>query len=285
MSHNLSRPDVDRVAVLGVEIDAIGIKAAITYITAVAGLSDSAACYVVKPYVEFLDRASTRPELQRLLNGASLSLPDGVAAIWAAHYLYAGPHGIWRFWWTLAQIVLDPKALVWPLPERIAGINFTLPLLEAAARKELRVFLVGQNDTAAIRHTADTLMGSIDGLDVVGTRSGRDMSSAPGSVSEEWIIAAADQIRDARPDLILVGMGFPLQERVIARLCTLLPHGVFIGEGGTFDYEAFGGARPKAPSRLQWLGLEWAWRLLLEPRRLRRQLAVPRFIWRIWRTR
>ncbi len=283
--NTVTRPDVDRVSILGVEIDAITINSAIMHITDVAAEPESAARYVVKPYVEFLDRAATRPELRELLNGAYMSLPDGVAAIWAAHYLYAGPHGGWRFWRTLTQIVLQPSALTWPLPEKIAGINFTLPLLETAARKKLGVFLMGQNNAEAIAHTSATLTHKIPGLVIVGTRSGRDELSTLGSVSDGWIDQAATEIATLKPDIILVGMGFPLQERVIARLCEKVPHGVFIGEGGTFDYEAFGGGRAKAPARVQRLGLEWLWRLLLEPKRLKRQLAVPRFIWRVWQTR
>lgn len=80
-------------------------------------------------------------------------------------------------------------------------------------------------------------------------------------------------------------MGFPLQERVCAYLAKHAEHGVFIGEGGTFDYADFGGRRTKAPVLLQRLGLEWFWRLLLEPQRLLRQLAIPRFIYRIWSSR
>jgi N-acetylglucosaminyldiphosphoundecaprenol N-acetyl-beta-D-mannosaminyltransferase len=80
-------------------------------------------------------------------------------------------------------------------------------------------------------------------------------------------------------------MGFPVQERVCTYLSEHSSHGVFIGEGGTFDYERFGGQRPKAPSWIQRIGLEWLWRLVLEPRRLGRQLAIPRFIYRIWRDR
>ena len=89
----------------------------------------------------------------------------------------------------------------------------------------------------------------------------------------------------AKADLVLVGMGFPLQERVCAYLATHSDHGVFVGEGGTFDYERFGGQRAKAPAWIQRVGLEWFWRLLLEPSRVIRQLAVPRFIYRIWRGR
>jgi N-acetylglucosaminyldiphosphoundecaprenol N-acetyl-beta-D-mannosaminyltransferase len=62
-------------------------------------------------------------------------------------------------------------------------------------------------------------------------------------------------------------------------------HGVFIGEGGTFDFESFGGERKRAPQWVQRVGLEWLWRLILQPGRILRQLAVPRFIYRVWHGR
>jgi N-acetylglucosaminyldiphosphoundecaprenol N-acetyl-beta-D-mannosaminyltransferase len=87
-----------------------------------------------------------------------------------------------------------------------------------------------------------------------------------------------------RPDLILVGMGFPLQEELMAKLAPQLSHGVLIGEGGTFDYDSFGGVRTRAPRWVQTIGLEWLWRLATEPSRWRRQLAIPRFIWTVYRS-
>jgi N-acetylglucosaminyldiphosphoundecaprenol N-acetyl-beta-D-mannosaminyltransferase len=90
-------------------------------------------------------------------------------------------------------------------------------------------------------------------------------------------------IKSADPDIILVGMGFPLQEKLISKLAGKLEHGVLIGEGGTFDYRSFGGRQAKAPKLLQRIGLEWLWRLALQPKRLRRQLAIPRFLWRLYR--
>jgi N-acetylglucosaminyldiphosphoundecaprenol N-acetyl-beta-D-mannosaminyltransferase len=77
-------------------------------------------------------------------------------------------------------------------------------------------------------------------------------------------------------------MGFPLQEEVCANLVARTSHGVYVGEGGTFDFVAFGGSLPKAPVRVQKLGLEWLWRLGREPNRIIRQLAIPRFMYRIW---
>ncbi len=277
--------DYDKIQILGLEVDALTITEAIDYITSRATDHTKPAGYVVKPYVEFLDQAAGNQVLRQTLNEAELSLPDGIALIWAAAYLYAGKHSAWRFWRSLAAIILAPKTLLWPLPERIAGTNLTWPLLETAARQHISVFLIGKETSKEIEATAQAIKQQLPGLDIVGTFCGRDPARPRGEVSEAWLQEALTAIAPTHADLILVGMGFPLQERVMARLAPQLDHGLLLGEGGTFDYEQFGGTRQKAPRFIQHIGLEWFWRLIREPRRLKRQLAVPRFIWRIWRAR
>jgi N-acetylglucosaminyldiphosphoundecaprenol N-acetyl-beta-D-mannosaminyltransferase len=276
--------EFDQVSILGVDVDTVSNVDAIAYILSLAAPGQPAA-YVVKPYVEFLDQAANKPELQELLNNATMAVPDGIALTWAAAYLYAGKRSALRFWLTLFQIVLAPRELRWPLPDRAAGINFTWPLLAAAEQGDLRVYLVGNPQHDTIEHTARTLQQAFPALKIAGTHSGRDESQPSGSVGDQWLQHLTNDIHQASPDLVLVGMGFPLQERVCSHLAAHSKHGVFIGEGGTFDYEVFGGRRPKAPHWIQVVGLEWFWRLTLEPKRIVRQLAVPRFIWRIWRSR
>jgi N-acetylglucosaminyldiphosphoundecaprenol N-acetyl-beta-D-mannosaminyltransferase len=276
--------DFDKLAILGIDIDALTGDEAIDYICNRAA-GQEPACYVVKPYVEFLDRAYRSSEIRQLLDQAELTLADGVALTWAATYLYAGPRSAGRFWLTLSQIILAPDKLRWPLPDRLAGINFTWPLLETARDANLRVYLIGKTTDTEIEDVSARIQKRVTGVTIAGVRCGRDPNSHYGSVSEAWLEHTAAAIREARADLILVGMGFPLQEKVCAYLASHLDHGVFIGEGGTFDYESFGGSRRKAPRALQQMGLEWVWRLFLEPKRLIRQLAIPRFIWRVWRSR
>jgi N-acetylglucosaminyldiphosphoundecaprenol N-acetyl-beta-D-mannosaminyltransferase len=100
-----------------------------------------------------------------------------------------------------------------------------------------------------------------------------------------WLDELVASLRSARPDIILLGLGFPRQELAAAYITERINHGIIIGEGGTFDYRIFGGRTPKAPALMQRLGIEWLWRLALQPSRLRRQLAIPRFIYRIWLSR
>jgi len=278
---------------LGVEVDALTRAQAVDYIVARAGESGRAAAYVVKPYVEFLDRAAGDPELTKLLNGAELCLADGVALLWAAHFLYGGRRGLIRFKLTLLEIIFRPAALRSSLPERLAGTNFAWPMLEAVALAGRTVFLIGSPAGAdtirpetGIEHTRDVILARLPTLKIVGVLDGHDpAATAPNTVTPAWLTATAATLRAADPDLTLVGMGFPLQERVAATLAPQLSHGLLVGEGGTFDYDSFGGRRRKAPAFFQATGLEWLWRLILEPRRLRRQLAVPRFIHKIWVSR
>ncbi|HVQ44880.1 MAG TPA: WecB/TagA/CpsF family glycosyltransferase [Candidatus Saccharimonadia bacterium] len=274
----------DRVTLLGVEVDVITLAEATNYLIATAADPRTPAGYVIKPYVEFLDRASTNPKLAALLNDAELSVADGVAVVWAAHYLYAGPRTLARFLLTLSQIIAAPAELCWPLPERAAGTNFTWQLLRTAAEKQLRVALIGKETAADIGVVASTITAALPSITIVSTIPGRDPNAPRGHVTPSWTDATARQLLETKPDLILVGMGFPLQEHVCADLVTRLPHGLLIGEGGTFDYESFGGPKRKAPPAIQRIGLEWLWRLALEPTRLRRQFAIPRFIAKVRRT-
>ena len=275
----------DKVDLLGVSVDVIGLAQAIDHICSYAGDRAKPAGYVVKPYVEFLDKANSNPELISLLNEAELSIADGVAVLWAAHYLYAGPRTLLRLFTTLAQIVTAPAELSWPVPERAAGISFTWPLLRTAAAKNIRVYLIGKESPGEIELVATTIIREIPNIIIAGTSSGRDTSSPHGAVSQSWIEHTAGLLSGANAELVLVGMGFPLQEQVCAQLAGRMKHGLLVGEGGTFDYDSFGGRRRKAPQVVQRSGLEWLWRLTLEPHRIIRQLAIPRFIYRIWRTR
>ncbi|HEY6736209.1 MAG TPA: WecB/TagA/CpsF family glycosyltransferase [Candidatus Saccharimonadia bacterium] len=274
----------DKVEILGVDIDLVNRVEAVEYVIA-AAQPGRPAVYVVKPYVEFLDRSYHDLEVQNLLNNAELTIADGIAVVWAAAYLYAGPRTTWRFLKTVAQIVVAPHELLWPLTDRAAGTNFTWPLLQAAARANLRVALVGTPRHSTLDDTAAAIKQRMPAINLVLTHTGTDPHRQPGRQSRAWLDQLALQLRDARADIILLGLGFPRQEYAASYLQAQLAHGVLIGEGGTFDYREFGGHQAKAAAWIQRSGLEWLWRLVLEPRRLRRQLAIPRFMWRVWRSR
>lgn len=260
---------------LGVQIDALTIPEAVDAIVGLAG-PDAPSAYVVKAHVEFLDSAWGDEELRGLLNGASLCLADGVAVAWAAHYLYGGRPGPLRLVRTLAEIVVAQPRIYDVVPERIGGINLTWPLLRRCAQDGLRVYLVGSPKGRTIEDTAAALRAALPGLVVAGC--------FPGELDAEREAPLAASLRESRPDVVLVGIGFPAQERLMATLRRALDHGVLIGEGGSFDYRLFGGRLARAPGFVQAIGLEWLWRLAIEPWRIRRQMAIPRYVAKVFRS-
>lgn len=261
-----------RVTILGINVDAVPIETAIDKI--IKRSSQPGSCYVVKPYVEFF----SSEEHTELLNEAWLSLPDGVDLQWAAHFQQTSG-SFWQLMKSLTQIVVQPGKIKTVIPDKFAGINFTWPLLEAAAENNRSVFLVGSPQKGSISQTENALKNSIPDLKIAGTFPGRDED---GNFSHHMEDELLQVLHEETPDIVLLGLGFPLQERVMQGLHKQLDHGVLIGEGGTFDYRKFGGSRKKAPPVIQNAGLEWLWRLMLEPKRLRRQLAIPRFIVRVY---
>jgi N-acetylglucosaminyldiphosphoundecaprenol N-acetyl-beta-D-mannosaminyltransferase len=273
---------------LGVVVDALTIKEANTYIVTWAKDHSRPAIYVTKPYVEFLDRAATDQKTARLLNEAELCLPDGVALSWAATYLYGGRHTLARLVTTLASIILRPASLTEQFPERFAGANATWSLLEAADQAGLKVLLVGSPHKSDLATTSATITARLPNIKIVGHAPGEinglsgPMLAAALSSDTSDLSRLVAQIKSSGAELILIGMGFPLQELLMATLKHQLEYGVMVGEGGTFDYDSFGGHATRAPHAIQRLGLEWLWRLILDPTRWRRQLAVPRYISRIY---
>jgi exopolysaccharide biosynthesis WecB/TagA/CpsF family protein len=262
-------PEPARPRVLGVAIDPLTVPDAVNRIVARAADPDSPPAYVLKPYVEFFGPRAT-PAVRGIFEGAWLSLADGVAVQWAAAYERRPGHGSLDLLRSLAAIVLRPRSVTTVVPQRVAGATLTLAVLRAARDRGLRVFLIGSPKHNSITHTAHHLEGTVPGLRVVGT--------APGRVDPGGDRTLLAELRRLRPDLILVGVGFPAQEGLMARLGPQLGHGVLLGEGGSFDFRELGGGIRRAPGPVRRLGLEWLWRLAREPRRLGRQLAIPRFV-------
>jgi N-acetylglucosaminyldiphosphoundecaprenol N-acetyl-beta-D-mannosaminyltransferase len=115
---------------------------------------------------------------------------------------------------------------------------------------------------------ARKLQDQFPGLEVAGTYA--------GSPKPEDLDPIVDLVQAARPHLLLVAYGVPVEEIWIAQNRARLGVPVIVGVGGTFDFVA--GVTKRAPSWMRRLGLEWLHRLVLEPWRWRRQLALPRFV-------
>lgn len=200
--------------------------------------------WVVTPNAVMLDACRKDTSIATLLNGATLSIADGVG------------------------VTLAARRQGTPLEERIAGITLGEDLLSEAAARGLRVFLFGGGEGVA-DEAAEHLRGRHVGLQICGTACGYFKK---GGAEEAQIVA---RIRESRPDILFVCFGFPLQERWIAEHRHQLENvRVFAGLGGALD--VWSGRVRRAPAFLSHLGLEWAWRMMCEPKRLRHLPAIVR---------
>jgi N-acetylglucosaminyldiphosphoundecaprenol N-acetyl-beta-D-mannosaminyltransferase len=167
-------------------------------------------------------------------------------------------------------ITADGQAVVWaskllgdPLPVRVAGIDLMLELMHLAERRGYRVYFLGAT-TEVLEQAIARLRERHPELQIAGYRDGYF------SITEEAAVAA--QIRDAQPDMLFVAMPTPRKEYFLGRWGPVLDVPFSMGVGGAIDVIA--GVTRRAPVRMQRLGLEWAYRLAQEPRRLFRRYLV-----------
>jgi N-acetylglucosaminyldiphosphoundecaprenol N-acetyl-beta-D-mannosaminyltransferase len=189
------------------------------------------------------------PQLRTALLGSSMNVPDGQPLRWALH------------------------ALGHRLGDRVYGPELMLRASARAAAGEQRFYLYGGRDPGALATLTVNLRRRHPEIAIVGGYSPphRDLTE-----SELGLVAA--EINSSGADVVWVGIGVPKQEKWMAQMRPMLHAPVLIGVGAAFDFHA--GLVPQAPPRLQALGLEWAYRLFREPRRLwRRYLRYnPRFV-------
>ena len=194
--------------------------------------------YVVTPNPEFLLAAEKDPEFRRVLNAADLVLPDGIGVVYSA------------------------KILGTPLKERVPGIEFAEAMLSALNDMGGRLYLLGAKPGVA-EEAGRRICARYPALVLCGTHD--------GYFKDEQAILP--QIAAAKPDLLFVCLGAPKQEKWMARWGQHTGAKLAIGLGGCLD--VFAGNVERAPERWQKLGLEWAYRLKKEPKRIGRMAKLP----------
>ena len=216
---------------------------------------------IVTPDTLAVLRARKDPEYHTILKSADLVTPDGAGILWAA------------------------KTLNYPLPERVTGIDIIHNICRLAAKKGYSLYLLGSYPGVA-SEAALNLTREYPGIKIAGTHHGyfsyedsqncEDVKNGDGvrNKKEEEIIA---EIKENRPDILLVGMGVPKQEKWININLEKLDVPVCVGVGGSFD--VLSGRIPRAPLWMQRHGMEWIYRSIKQPNRTFRVLALFYFIW------
>ncbi|WP_322797918.1 WecB/TagA/CpsF family glycosyltransferase [Thermoflexus sp.] len=227
--------------ILGVRVHDVTMGEALRIVEAFLAGGQSHQICTVNP--EFVMRAQRDPAFFQTLENADLNVPDGVGLLWAG------------------------RVLGQPLRERVPGVELMEALAARAAERGWRIFLLGAAAGVADRAAA-VLQARYPGLVVAGTFA--------GSPRPEDAPAILERLRRARPDLLFVAYGAPQQDLWIARYQPELGIPVAMGIGGAFDFIA--GVVPRAPRWMREAGLEWLYRLIRQPWRWRRMLALPQFV-------
>ena len=192
------------------------------------------------------------PELRAIVESCEVVSADGQAIVWAS------------------------KLLSDPLPERVAGIDLMEALLELSERKGYRVYFLGARPEV-LSEAMERVRSRHPGLALAGARD--------GYFGDDEGAAVAEEIRAASPDILFVAMSSPKKEYWLSRHGRAIGVPFIMGVGGAVDVLA--GRTRRAPMILQRAGLEWAYRLAQEPRRLfKRYLTTnSRFAWLVLRQR
>ena len=234
---------------LGVALALIDYDATLDWIdAAVAARSPEYVCVAATHTVM---AAAEDPDLRAAVRAASMTVPDGQPLVWA---LQALGHGA-------------------ALNGRVYGPELMARACERGARTGTRMFLYGGRDAGVLQQLTANLERRFPGVRIVG---GHVPPFRPLTDAEED--AVVREIDGCGADVVWVGIGVPKQEKWMARMRPRLQAPVLVGVGAAFDFHA--GLVPQAPGWIQAAGLEWAYRLAREPRRLwRRYLRYnPRFV-------
>jgi len=253
-------PAPPRVRMFGITLHRLGLRAAVAHLNAWMRQDLDRVRYVVTPNVDHLVMLRHDTEFRATYDDASLVVADGL------------------------PLVLVSRWLGTALPERVAGSDLVPGLFAAADPVAgLRVYLLGaapgvaEQAAARVRETWPT-------VSVVGTYS------PPLGFEKDPVENAAilQRIAATQPDLLIIGLGAPKQEKWVHAHQDAIRAKVAICAGATIDFLA--GHKRRAPRWVQKSGLEWCYRMLSEPRRLVRRYAVdawifPQIVGTAWRQR
>jgi len=250
MASSPSVGDAERAAspalqILGVRIDDVDMD---DMLAALARFVDEGGPHQISTVnTEFLIAARRDPEFAAVLSRTSLNVPDSAGVLWAARWL---GH---------------------PLRERVTGSDGIYRVAQLCAARGFRLYLLGAAPGVAEK-VAQALVARYPGLSVCGAES--------GSYALAFEDEIAARICAARADVLLVAYPSVPQEKWIARNMVRTGAAVGMGVGAAFDFVA--GVQRRAPTWMQRLGLEWLYRLLGEPGRWRRMLALPHAAWLVF---
>ena len=230
-----------KINILGVPFDDVDMNGAVN--KAMEFMAEDKFRMICTPNPEIVMNARTDKSFMDLLNSADMVTADGVGVVWASKYFGKS------------------------LDERVSGYDLAQGIFEKMKDTEYTAYFFGGAEGVAEKAKAE-MEKKYQGLKITGTHN--------GYFDEEQERLILEDIRNKKPNLILLGLGSPKQEKWMYENRYLLKGSVCMGVGGSFDVMA--GNIKRAPEVFQKLGLEWFYRLITQPTRFKRMLKLPLFV-------
>lgn len=246
MKTEVATPARQTASVLGFPVDLLTMESALATIEEF--IAEGGSHVVVTADAAGLVTATQDEEHAEVLRSADLVTADSVGVLWAG------------------------KRAGHPFPHRVSGVDLAEKLIARSADKGYRVYFLGAAPGVA-EQAAEKMRLKFPGCNIVGARHGFFPAESDSVVAVE--------VAEFKPDVLLVAMGIPRQEKFIAKTREIIKAKVAIGVGGTFD--VLSGNIKRAPKVIQKLKLEWLWRLIKDPKKIKKTSALPRFVWRVLR--
>ena len=238
---------LEEIKILGVKVNNVTLEESYLRTKELIETSNKSCQMVFAPNVEFIMKAQKDKEFFEILNKSKLSTPDSVGVEIAA------------------------KKMGKPIKERIQGQKYFRKIVEEGEKLGWSFYILGgKGDTP--NKAVENLKKIYPKLNIVGLHEGFFESKE----IEETVI---EEINSLKPNILIVAMGAPIQEKWIYENKDRLKVDVACGQGGTLDYEA--GNIKRAPEFFQKHGIEWLWRLVRQPTRIVRMMVLPVYLMKV----
>ncbi|MGD9569522.1 MAG: WecB/TagA/CpsF family glycosyltransferase [Sedimentibacter sp.] len=240
---------MDKLNIMGVRIDNKTMNETMDIVK--KKLDNKEQYIIYTPNTEIVMMCQKDEEFLELMNKSDINIPDGIGLIYAS------------------------KIKNHPLKEKVAGYDLSVNLLRLANEQGLKLFVVGGKPgvaEAAMKKVHD----EYPGINIVGTQHGYFKGTHLGKNGHEEELKVIEDINKAEPHILFVGFGAKKQEQWIEYNRDKINARIIIGNGGTLD--GLAGNVKRAPEIFIKLGLEWFYRLMKEPKRIKRQILLPIFM-------
>jgi N-acetylglucosaminyldiphosphoundecaprenol N-acetyl-beta-D-mannosaminyltransferase len=240
---------LEKINVLGVPIHKINMSEALH--KSIEFLKSNEKRVIFTPNSEIIMMAKDDKNLLNAIKEADLIIPDGIG------------------------LVLASKILKKPLEERVTGIDLMENILDYCNKSKKSIFILGGKPGVADK-ALKNISKKYPNIKALGSYHGYFKGHHIGQEGHDEEKSVINLINNLKPDVLFVAFGAPKQELWIQRYKNEINSNIFMGVGGSVD--VYAGEVKRAPVVYQKLGLEWLYRLIKEPWRYKRMMALPKFV-------